>query len=259
MKTEPQPQSNYADPLDLRNPLFPRREPPPATDDKPCEHRWRRIIPVAQEQCSKCGQYKFPQCNHKPATDDRVKEQGSQEWTPERLGNETYSTWVVNTGKERIACGNEQNAKSVSDAHNAELAAEREGDYETCAQWEKLYNELSAENVRQSNEILKLATSLLQAQVAIAEVLKSSADHNTLVAAVLKLKTIDLSALDKHDAEVEAKAYALGAQHQHKEDELVRKPLVDALEAIRDNWRYDGSHLASIARDALATIADAEN
>jgi len=30
------------------------------------------------------------------------------------------------------------------------------------------------------------------------------------------------------------------------------KTLVDALEAIRDNGRYDGNHLASIARDALA-------
>ncbi len=46
------------------------------------------------------------------------------------------------------------------------------------------------------------------------------------------------------------------AQQQLAAEREKVKALVDALEAIRDNGRYDGNHLASIARDVLAKVKE---
>jgi hypothetical protein len=61
---------------------------------------------------------------------------------------------------------------------------------------------------------------------------------------MLKGRTPYNDIADAHNA-------AIAVQRQAAEQGKV-KPLVEALEAIRDNGRYDGNHLASIARDALA-------
>jgi hypothetical protein len=120
---------------------------------------------------------------------------------------------------------------------NQQLAAEQERSDE----WKGRYEQATSDSYETFQQ-------LLQAQAAIAE-------HNTRHSPSGRM-IVDLSALDKHDAELNKK---FSDRHTRKVIELrLRevKPLVDALQAIRDNSRYDGSHLASIARDALAKVKD---
>jgi hypothetical protein len=189
---------------------YANREQPPATDDEtPIAGAgiWRQISrhefnqdpedPDCVELFSSYGTRYFFKLLL-PATDDRVKEQCphavGQEWTVAERPSGLEGVEGMPPTCLQIMCGetaithglevtryNRHLLQESCDAHNAELAVEREKS-------EKL-----------DWLLLEAQRQLLQAQAAIAEALEMS-DHPATVRRILK--SIDLSALDKHDEEV---------------------------------------------------------
>ena len=120
--------------------------------------------------------------------DLKQKEQGShavgQEWTPEHLRRE----W--NSGGGSL----DDFFKIWSDRHNAALSAEREKREEIAR--------TSLERVSKHRQ------QLLQAQAAIANtviILSDFRSRQWVEDLLTQLKAVDLSALDRHDAELKAK------------------------------------------------------
>jgi len=121
----------------------------------------------------------------------------AQEWTPEYVS------------------GTLRSVTAICDAHNDVLAAEREKVQRVSGLGADAYN--------------KLKRQLLAAQAAIAEHNKGLLYANKKAYEI----KVDLSALDKHDAEVREKAVVdvIGGSIDDAIAE-VRKPLVDALERL---------------------------
>jgi hypothetical protein len=190
-----------------------------------------------------------------PDTDDRVKEQG--QWTRETVRN----LWREQGSNADQLCGEQELAKAfgpndrclqigglafnvnipatlIADRINAAIADERE----------KLRDKLRKEWSETNRMLLR---KLIEAQAAIAGVnhyCEHYSDNSESPVGVLVisniealLSTADLSALDKHDAEVEqrvlAKACSMISERNERDANLisqVRKPLVDALDELLD-------------------------
>jgi hypothetical protein len=217
----------------------------------------------------KCGdevivdQLTFPQANlicvahnateREPATDDRVKEQGSHaEWTREFVENLMLKSQLV----DQPAFGT-----VIADAHNAALTAEREKVKRTEANADKWFDEAEGNNNSYEQCVSakhKIEQQLLQAQAAIAE-------HNREQYPAFRAIDVDLSALDKHTEEAVAEwkrahkavsGLADGAISRRLEAEAKLKPLVDALERLRD--RIKQAHgLPNFSSIEIALIDDA--
>ena len=180
-----------------------------------------------------------------PATDDKQEQLISA-----ALDNAITALGQVQKGTAR---------QFLRSAIEAALKAEREKAQETAREW---FNR----NIdKERNE---LRQQLLAAQAAIAEASKELNkiifDETSSLAIVNRiLGNVDLSALERHDAEVErkfeqrcerglCKGAALFAKAGKEHDDKVRKPLVDALKLLSD----DGPlvNYRAIARCALDKV-----
>jgi hypothetical protein len=189
---------------------------------------------------------------HPPATDDRVKEQGShavgQEWTPERLIRYLDTKARNGSFKERM--------QLIADDINTAVAAEREI-ADIGRRW-KENSSLEQWFPFTAKELHELKQQLLQAHAAIAAVKQytenySDNSESTVGVQVISdidglLSSVDISALDKHDRELKdrserAEADCAEAMKQLREQDdfmvkVATKPLVDALKVLLGWMKY---------------------
>jgi hypothetical protein len=167
-----------------------------------------------------------------------------QEWTK-------HGNFGIDVGHKLLPiCHTTASRDLLFDTHNAALFAEGQR-----------VSKLILDSIQPSvahrpfiERIEELEQQLLQAQAAIAETNRICNVHGLRV----PIESIDLSALDKHDAEVRAYGWNEGREHERKCSEALRKPLVDALEWL-DRRGGLGLDAHKLIADALAKVKDLTN
>ena len=230
---------------------------PPATDD--------RVKKAAEKAAEKCieliddkyhttgvGAYDFEQIIEAALRDVKGSHAVGQEWTvieAESKGEDhqgrSFPLYHIWTGSNTLPLyeSDKEAVQEVFDAHNAALAAEREKKENAIKMWRK--------NETKIGEVVEL---LLQAQAAIAELVRTG-----IVPHKIEDIPVDCSALDKHDAEVRRghgqQIWDQRTKELEHDKAVALKPLVDALEQIRDmSWHQVGKAAIYIAADALAKV-----
>jgi len=180
------------------------------------------------------------------AASQRPRKENAQEWTPERI--ERYVQ-----RQELSELANEINA--AIDAAHRKYKPQVLQDSE--ARVEELEQQLAAEREKREQSDLRESETeerLLIAQAAIAElqnVIEGEKISFNLHEQIRKCLRVDLSALDKHDEEVSAKAWNEGWEEGARE---ARKPLVELLRKSAKCMESLAPNLTSQIKVALAKI-----
>ena len=193
-------------------------------------------------------------CDHEPASSQRPRKENAGEWRKAGLsfisvgaiGTHSEVSFHFMTKDDRDLCFN---------AHNAALAAAQE----TARAWfnrnidrerNELRQQLGAEREKTQRWQVREMTAQQQLLAALAEI--EAHNNNPEMVEKCGKFPVDLSALDKHDEDVSAKAWNEGWEERNK----VVKPLVDALERAKSELHAVGSPVEQIVADALAKVKE---
>jgi len=138
--------------------------------------------------------------------------------------------------------------QNIADEYAQDMIAaqvELDDEREQVREWQQRFEQAAADSYAYAQQLLASQAAIAELQKAREAWAKNEITDIELQAAFKALNTIDLSALDKHDAEVRSKAlndgYAAraadtkGKEQFLRDDEIaeVRKPLVDALRRVQ--------------------------